>query len=162
VRQYRPDFDHTTTEGQPEEAIRTQHLSAVGDSLTQCRFVTERGLGFHLNDSFAYVINAITGWDLTLEEVEQIGERIVNLERMFNLREGDGRSLDVLPYRSMHEPIPSGPTKGMHCPPEELGRMLDEYYDLRGWSRDGIPTPDKLRELGLDFTLSAKTSSNRQ
>jgi len=159
VRQYRPDFDHTSTQGQPEEAVRTQHLSAVGDSLTQCRFVTERGMGIHLNETFAEVINAITGWGLTLEDVERIGERIFNLERMFNVREGERRRQDVLPYRSMHEPIPAGPTKGMHCPPEELDRMLDEYYELRGWSREGIPTARKLRELGLEFTLSAARSA---
>jgi aldehyde:ferredoxin oxidoreductase len=49
----------------------------------------------------------------------------------------------------MHEPIPDGPSQGRHCPPEELERMLDRYYELRGWSPDGVPTPEKLAELGL-------------
>jgi aldehyde:ferredoxin oxidoreductase len=51
----------------------------------------------------------------------------------------------------MNEPIPDGKLKGRYCPQEELDKMLDQYYTLRGWTRDGIPTPDKLQELGLKF-----------
>jgi aldehyde:ferredoxin oxidoreductase len=94
--------------------------------------------------------NAVTGWDLDVAELERIGERICNLERLFNCREGISRKDDTLPWRVQHEPIPDGPSKGMHCPPEELSRMLDEYYDLRGWTRDGIPTRDRLSVLGLE------------
>ena len=50
----------------------------------------------------------------------------------------------------MHEPIPDGPSAGMHCPPEELGEMLDAYYALRGWDADGVPTRERLAALGLD------------
>jgi len=53
----------------------------------------------------------------------------------------------------MNEPIPEGPSQGMHCPREELDRMLDEYYALRGWSSQGVPTEGKLRELSLDFAI---------
>jgi aldehyde:ferredoxin oxidoreductase len=49
----------------------------------------------------------------------------------------------------MHEPIPEGPSAGAYCPPEELSGMLDAYYDLRGWSTDGVPTPVRLATLGL-------------
>jgi aldehyde:ferredoxin oxidoreductase len=49
----------------------------------------------------------------------------------------------------MHEPIPDGPSAGMHCPPDELAAMLDEYYALRGWDADGVPTPGRLAALGL-------------
>jgi aldehyde:ferredoxin oxidoreductase len=101
------------------------------------------------------MINAATGWDLDLEEVEQIGERICTLERVLNCREGISRKDDTLPWRVQHEPIPEGPSRGMYCPPEELDRMLDEYYELRGWSRDGIPTPERLRTLALDFAVKA-------
>ena len=95
------------------------------------------------------MINAVTGWNLSLEEVERIGERIWNLERAFNVREGVNRSRDVLPYRVMHEPVPEGMHKGMHCPPEELDAMLNASYTLRGWTSDGIPTREKLKSLGL-------------
>jgi aldehyde:ferredoxin oxidoreductase len=102
-----------------------------------------------LNTQYPRMINAITGWNLSLEDVERIGERIWNLERAFNVREGIGRSQDVLPYRVMHEPVPEGMHQGMHCPPEELSAMLDAYYTLRGWNAEGRPTPEKLAALGL-------------
>jgi aldehyde:ferredoxin oxidoreductase len=92
----------------------------------------------------------VTGWAVDVAELERIGERIVNLERLFNVREGARRRDDVLPWKVMHEPIPDGPSAGMHCPPEELGVMLDAYYALRGWDADGVPTRERLADLGLD------------
>lgn len=153
--QYGKDFDRRGVDGKPQYAIRSQHFTAVDDSLVLCRFTSERGFGMMLNDSYARMIGTITGWDLTVGEVERIGERICNLERAFNVREGLSRKDDTLPYRVLHEPIPSGPSRGMYCPPAELDAMLDEYYRLRGWSRDGIPTPEKLRELELPLAIPA-------
>jgi aldehyde:ferredoxin oxidoreductase len=147
--QYASDHDNTTPDGKPEFAVKNQHFTAVGDSLTQCRFVSERGFGSMLNERYPRLINAVTGWNLSLEDVERIGERIWNLERAFNVREGVRRDQDTLPHRVMHEPVPEGMHKGMHCPPEELNAMLDVYYALRGWTPEGIPTPEKLQALGL-------------
>ena len=65
------------------------------------------------------------------------------------MREGIGREQDVLPHRVMHEPVPEGMHQGMHCPPDELNGMLDDYYALRGWTPDGGPTPERLRALEL-------------
>jgi aldehyde:ferredoxin oxidoreductase len=95
------------------------------------------------------MVRAVSGFDMSVEELEQVGERVINLERLFNVREGVRRKDDVLPWRVMHEPIPDGPSAGMHCPPDELSMMLDRYYGLRGWDADGVPTPDRLRHLGL-------------
>jgi aldehyde:ferredoxin oxidoreductase len=148
--QYATDHDNTTPEGKPEFAVKNQHFTAVGDSLTQCRFVSERGFGGMLNERYPRMINAITGWNLSLEAVERIGERIWNLERAFNVREGVQRSQDMLPYRVMHEPVPEGIHKGMYCPPEELNAMLDAYYTMRGWTANGIPTREKLASLSLE------------
>lgn len=147
--QYATDHDNTTPEGKPEFAVKNQHFTAVGDALTQCRFVSERGFGAMLNDNYPRLINSVTGWNLSLQDVERIGERIWNLERAFNVREGVRRSQDVLPYRVMYEPVPEGMNKGMHCPPDELNAMLDAYYALRGWTPEGIPTAEKLQSLGL-------------
>ncbi len=152
--QYTQGFDRKSPEGKPFYAIRSQHFTAVGDSLVLCRFTAERGFGMLLNEAYARMISAVTGWDLSTEEVETLGERIVNLERCFNVREGIGRKDDTLPWRVMHEPIPEGPSQGACCPPEELDRMLDEYYALRGWSGEGIPTKGKLKALGLEFAIS--------
>jgi aldehyde:ferredoxin oxidoreductase len=147
--QYAPGFDRRSTKDKPEFAVRSQHFTAVGDSLVLCRFTSERGFGVFLGEPYAEMVRAVTGWDVSVEELERIGERIVNLERLFNAREGVSRSQDVLPWRVMHEPIPDGPSAGMYCPPEELDAMLDDYYRIRGWDRDGRPTPERLAALGL-------------
>jgi aldehyde:ferredoxin oxidoreductase len=147
--QYAPTFDRRGTADKPAFAIRSQHFTAIGDSLVLCRFTSERGFGMFVSDPYVAMVRAVTGWDVTVEELERIGERIVNLERMFNVREGVGRGDDVLPWRVMHEPIPEGPSAGMYCPPAELDAMLDEYYRLRGWDGQGVPTAGRLAALGL-------------
>jgi len=147
--QYAQGFDRRGVEGKPEFAVRSQNFTAVDDSLVVCRFTSERGFGLFLGEPYARMVQAVTGWEMSGEELERIGERVVNLERLFNVREGVRRKDDVLPGRVMHEPIPEGPSAGMHCPPDELNAMLDEYYRLRGWSSDGVPTPEKLAALGL-------------
>ena len=147
--QYAPAFDRRGTKDKPDFAMRSQHFTAVGDSLVLCRFTSERGFGLFVGEPYAAMVRAVTGWDVTVEELERTGERIVNLERMFNVREGVRRRDDVLPWRVMHEPIPDGPSAGMYCPPDELGAMLDAYYGLRGWDADGVPTGARLAALGL-------------
>ncbi len=147
--QYTPETDNRSPQPQPAFAIQSQHFTAVGDSLAQCRLVAERGFGRALNEDYAALVRGATGWDVDVAELERIGERIYNLERAFNVREGVRRKDDTLPYRVMHEPVPDGPHRGMHCPPEELDGMLDAYYRLRGWSPEGVPTRERLTALGL-------------
>ncbi len=148
--QYAGESDRTKVDRQPLFAIRTQNFTAMDDSLIQCRFASERGYGGLINENYAKMINAVTGWAFSVEDVERLGERIYNLERAFNCREGVTRKDDQLPFRAGHVPIPSGPSKGMYCPPEEFQAMLDEYYRLRGWNANGIPTKEKLQALGLE------------
>jgi aldehyde:ferredoxin oxidoreductase len=147
--QYAQGYDRRSPDGKPEFAVRSQHFTALDDSLVVCRFTSERGFGLYVEEPYARMVRAVTGWDVTVEELERIGERVINLERLFNVREGVRRKDDVLPWRVMHEPIPDGPSAGMHCPPPELSMMLDRYYALRGWDADGVPTPDRLAALGL-------------
>ncbi len=101
----------------------------------------------------AELLQAATGWTITGEEVRQIGERIVNLERLFIAREGITRRDDRLPRRFLAEPLPegNGDSSGSVL---ELEAMLDEYYQARGWDlQTGLPTEDKLKELGLQAPL---------
>jgi len=151
--QYAGEFDRKNAQVVPSFAVRTQNFTALDDSLTQCRFASERGYGGLINENYAKMINAVTGWSLNLGEVEKLGERIYNLERAFNCREGVSRKDDHLPFRTSHQPIPSGPSRGMYSPPEEFNSLLDEYYQMRGWDKNGIPTPEKLKELGLDEVI---------
>jgi aldehyde:ferredoxin oxidoreductase len=147
--QYAQGFDRRSTADKPAFAIRSQHFTAVGDSLVLCRFTSERGFGMFVSDTYASMVRAVTGWDVSAEELERTGERIINLERLFNVREGVRRVDDVLPWRAMNEPIPDGPSAGMYCPPAELSVMLDEFYRLRGWDAEGVPTAARLADLGL-------------
>jgi aldehyde:ferredoxin oxidoreductase len=147
--QYAQGYDRRGTKDKPDFAVRSQHFTAVGDSLVMCRFTSERGFGLFLGEPYAEMVRAVTGFDVTVEELERIGERVINLERLFNVREGVRRGDDSLPWRVMHEPIPDGPSAGMYCPPAELNEMLDEYYRLRGWDANGVPTPARLSDLGV-------------
>jgi aldehyde:ferredoxin oxidoreductase len=127
-----------------------QDVFAIIDSAGLCIFFCVRNLlrpvlEFQPDGILDY-LNAITGAEYTLDELTKAGERILNAERTFLLRAGFSRRDDTLPTRLTHEPLPEGPAKGLICHLEE---MLDEYYLERGWSRDGIPTEAKLKELGL-------------
>jgi aldehyde:ferredoxin oxidoreductase len=142
--------DRKTTEGKPEYAIGTQHTTTLQDSMCVCR-MTEGIYGlWEITNEHLNTVNIVTGMGLTLEEITKCAERIVNLERAFNCREGFNREMDILSPRFMTEPIPEGPSKGMYYPKEELEKLKDKYYDLRGWDKKtGIPTKKKLEELGL-------------
>lgn len=83
-----------------------------------------------VGEPYARMARAVTGWEMSVEELERVGERIVNLERLFNVREGVRRKDAVLPWRVMHEPIPDGPSAGMYCPPEERDRKRSACHPL--------------------------------
>jgi len=134
----------------PEYVVQSNHFTSVGDSLVICRFIAEGILGpTAIGEGMARAVNLIAGWGIGAAELGQCGERIYNLERLINCRRGVTRKDDTLPWRVMHEPIPAGPSAGRFCPPEALSEMLDRYYRMRGWDKDGVPTPEKLRELDL-------------
>jgi aldehyde:ferredoxin oxidoreductase len=139
-----PGFDP-----QPNLILKSNHFTSVGDSLVICRFIAEKGIGTPMNEHLVKLVNAVTGWDLDLRGLEKVGERIYNLERIMHVERGITREDDTLPYRVLNEPIPDGKVKGRYCPKRELDKMLDQYYTLRRWTKDGIPTAEKLRELGL-------------
>ena len=136
-------------EGQAEYVVKSQHSTAVGDSLVMCRFLYERAFGMAISETLVKVLNLVTGWGMILDELELTGERIYTLERIIGTDRGIRRSDDTLPYRVMHEPIGDGPAKGRYCPPEILDEMLDAYYTIRGWDADGVPTEETLSRLGL-------------
>lgn len=134
----------------PEYVVKSNYFTSVGDSLAVCRFIAEGMLEPpSISSSMATMVNLITGWDVDVSELEQMGERVYNLERLINVRRGVSRKDDILPYRVMNEPIPDGPSKGRYCPKNDLDTMLDRYYELRGWTKDGIPSDAKLEELKL-------------
>ena len=98
-------------------------------------------------DDYADMLKYGAGRDFDAASLLEAGDRIWNLERLFNLREGlDAARDDTLPDRLLKEPIPEGPAKGKVS---RIGEMIPEYYKLRGWDEKGIPTPSKLAEAGI-------------
>jgi aldehyde:ferredoxin oxidoreductase len=127
-----------------------EEMAAIADATGVCKNTYNNMEVLDWNAT-ADLLNAATGWDFTAADVQRIGERIVNLERMFNAREGIGRRDDALPARFVDEPLPDGnPSAGALV---ELEPMLDDYYRARGWNVEtGLPTREKLEELGLTCT----------
>ncbi len=135
-------LDPTTLEGKAVWAKTFQDLTAVIDSLGMCLFTS---FAFSPDD-YRDLYTAIVGEDWTTEEMLATGERIWNLERVYNLDAGIAPDQDTLPKRLLTEPIPEGPAAGqLH----HLAELLPEYYKERGWSGEGIPTPEKLSALAL-------------
>ncbi len=135
-------IDRFSATGKGSIVARAQNVAAYLDSLTVCQFAS-----FAITEFlWARMLSAITGIEIEGEDLVKIGERIFNLERLFNLREGFDRRHDTLPKRLLEEPFSSGPSKGRVV---ELDKMLDEYYEYRGWDEKGIPYDWKLEELGL-------------
>jgi aldehyde:ferredoxin oxidoreductase len=120
-----------------------QDTTAIVDSSGVCLFNT---FAIGAPEILEY-LKAATGVEMSLEELMKAGERIWNLEKLFNLKAGLTGKDDRLPDRIMKEPMPSGPAKGRVV---ELAKMLPEYYELRGWDKDGVPTKERLKELGLE------------
>jgi len=119
------------------------------DSFVVCKF--SRGTYYKELPDMAKLYTLVTGIEITPEELKRCGERIQNAARLFNIREGLGRKDDTLPWKVMHDPIPDeGPAKGAFVTQAELDLLLDDYYESRGWTKQGVPTLEKLRELGMD------------
>ncbi len=125
-----------------------EEMAAISDALGVCKN-TYNNMEVLSWEATAELLQAATGWDFSGEEVRRIGERIVNLERLFIAREGITRRDDTLPRRFLEEPMPAGHGESSGSV-LELEPMLDEYYRARGWDVEtGLPTPEKLAELGL-------------
>jgi aldehyde:ferredoxin oxidoreductase len=141
-------IDPSSYEGKAELVRRLQDIYAVVDSLIMCKFTS---FAFFSTLSYeptvyARLLTTATGMYVDEEELLKVGERIFNVERLFNLREGFSRSDDTLPGRLLKEPLPDGPSKGQTI---DLERLLDEYYRARGWDYLGRPSERKLASLGL-------------
>ena len=134
--------DRLKYEGKAELAKTFQDLTAALDSTGICLFTTFGLVGKNI----AALYSTATGNECDEKEFMKIGERIWNLEKLFNLKAGFTRKDDTLPPRITKEPIKTGPSKGEI---EKLDQMLDNYYKVRGWDEKSIPTKEKLEELGL-------------
>lgn len=136
-------LDRFAIEGKAEWTKIFQDFTAGIDSLGLCLF-TSFAMGA---DDYADLYNAVSGTSLTGSDFIAVGDRIWNLEKLFNLKAGIDPSQDTLPKRLLEEPIVEGPSKGWVT---KLDQMLPEYYKLRGWTEGGVPTDEKLSSLGIE------------
>ncbi|HEA65514.1 hypothetical protein LCGC14_1575910 [marine sediment metagenome] len=135
--------DRLATTGKAAYLIVMENDKAVIDSMGICAFMSAYKMGL---EYVLTVLAAVTGVSYGVCNYLKTGERIWNLERLFNLKAGFTAKDDTLPKRFLEEPLAEGPSKGNVC---KLEKMKQEYYQLRGWDDQGVPTEKKLRELGL-------------
>jgi aldehyde:ferredoxin oxidoreductase len=127
----------------------SENVYALIDSLIVCK--NAKGTLYNELADMAKLYALVTGYEMTPEELSAAGERIITLARLINLREGLSRKDDTLPWKVMNQPIPDdGPAKGAMVTQDELDLLLDDYYQSRGWTLDGIPTKSQLNKLGME------------
>jgi aldehyde:ferredoxin oxidoreductase len=124
--------------------FHTQNLMGIMDSLKMCKFTIYGGVGF---TEICEWYEAVTGSKTSVEDMALAGERIFNIKRLYNVRLGLSRKDDVLPERILTTPRNDEGT-GSYTP--DLEPMLGEYYEIRGWDRNGIPKRETVERLGLD------------
>lgn len=144
----RENFD-----GKAERVVWLQHVRPLFDTLGCCRFPwVEAGMD---PETYTAFMEPITGMQYSWNELLGVSERIWNLTRMISARHipGFGREADLPPARWMEEGAETGPVAGQHFSREQIKDLLDRYYSVRGWTTEGLPSEEKLRELHLEFCL---------
>lgn len=135
--------DPHTTDGKSEWVAQEQNRTTVHDNTGLCLFVGAANGGL---ETFIPITAAATGVPYDMDEFVKIGERTWNLERLWNLKAGLTKADDTLPKRLLKEPHNEGPSAGVTV---DLDTMLPIYYEERGWNEEGVPSQDKLAQLGL-------------
>lgn len=140
--------DRWDERGKGKDCSILQHGLILPDILNTCKFMSYAGL---TPEHWLKMLNASTGWNIDAEELLRIGERVHNLQRLFNVREGLRRTDDQLPKRVLSTPEFGTYKDEQNCVIQDYQSLLDEYYKASGWNLDtGIPTKEKLLELGRE------------
>lgn len=137
--------DRLGTRHKAEIVIYQQNYLAALDTFVKCDFA-QYGIK---TATYLELFAAVTGREMHEAELRELGERVWNMVRLFNIREGFRRKDDALPRRFTHDPLPDGEFKGSVVSQKDMDTMLDEYYTRRGWDSQGVPTPERLAQLGL-------------
>ncbi|MEF8832032.1 MAG: aldehyde ferredoxin oxidoreductase family protein [Candidatus Thermoplasmatota archaeon] len=139
------DYDRTELRGKAFALKAMEDLMTLYDMTGMCKF--SRGL--MVDEGQLELLNAMTGFDMSLSEFLKAGERVYNLSKAFNIRNGFGRKDDRLPDRVFDDEVIYGPTEGETISRREFEEELDRYYDVRGWDDEGIPSKNTLKRLDL-------------
>ena len=127
----------------------TQIFYSLLDSIELCQFVWGPAWTLYGPSELVEYVRSVTGWNVSLYELMKVGERRMNMMRLFNAREGFTRKDDVLPKKFFKPLKGTGPTAGFAFNPKEFEGVLDLYYQLVGWTPDGLPTRAKMLDLDL-------------
>jgi aldehyde:ferredoxin oxidoreductase len=130
--------------------LYTQYLYSCMDSVSVCQFVFGPAWQLYGPHNLVEAVRAVTGWDVSLEELMKVGERRLNLLRAFNAREGAGSEADALP-KKLSIPLTGGASDGVAVTVEEVETAKALYYQMAGWDEEGRPTRHKLEELALGW-----------
>ncbi|MFW5898745.1 MAG: aldehyde ferredoxin oxidoreductase family protein [Candidatus Saliniplasma sp.] len=139
------NYDNTKLRGKAFALKSMEDLMTLYDITGVCKF--SRGL--MVDEGLLELVNAVTGFDIDLDEFLRIGERTYNLSKLFNLKNGFTREDDKLPDRFFKDKVLYGPTEGETISRREFEEELDRYYDVRGWDEEGIPLKNTLKRLDL-------------
>lgn len=146
-----PQPDEVLNEEKVRFTLKTQFIYSALDTFNLCQFVFGPAWQLYDLDQTVTAVQAITGWDVNLEELQRIGERRLNLLRAYNVREGVTRDADVLP-KKVEKALVGGKSDGIAISPDEIESAKDHYYEMAGWTvESGVPTPEKLESLDLGW-----------
>jgi aldehyde:ferredoxin oxidoreductase len=134
-------------------AYKSQVFYSMLDTVELCQFVWGPAWTLYGPQETVDMIHAATGWDVTVEELLEVGERRLNLFRVFNAREGLTRENDKLPKKFFKALKGTGPTAGIALTHEEVDAAIDEYYRLAGWTPEGVPTRETMERLDIAWAL---------
>jgi aldehyde:ferredoxin oxidoreductase len=149
-----PQDDRVMNREKVKLALYTMYTYSFMDSANLCQFVYGPSWQLIGPAEMAELASAVTGWPLSVADIQQIGERRLNLTRAFNAREGAGRNRDTLPSRLFDVPLTGGVSDGLFIPRAELETALDDYYAMAGWDvATGVPTKAKLDELAIGWAM---------
>lgn len=132
-------------------AYRSELFYSMMDSAELCQFVYGPTWTLYGPAETVQMINSVTGWDMTVDELLEVGARRLNLFRVFNAREGFGRKDDKLPKKFFKPLKGIGPTAGFALTHEEVDSAIDAYYKLAGWTTEGVPTPETLKQHDIEW-----------
>jgi aldehyde:ferredoxin oxidoreductase len=146
-----PQHPRVLNEEKVRYALKTQHSYSCLDTVNICQFVFGPAWHLYSMGQLAEAVQLITGWEVDVEELQQIGERRLNLLRAYNAREGIGREADRLP-KKLHKALVGGKSDGYQVTEQEVEQAKDWYYAMSGWDVEtGMPTRQKLEQLGLEW-----------
>jgi len=148
-----PQPAYSLTEEKVRFAYETEVFYSMLDSAELCQFVYGPTWTLYDGKDTVEMMKAVTGWDLTLEELMEVGRRRLSLFRTFNAREGFGRKDDKLPKKFFKALKGTGPTAGFALTHEEVDSAIDHYYKLAGLNADGAPTPETLRQHDVEWAV---------